>query len=331
MKKVIVVGAAVIDVLLKSKDLHVLKSHQIEGGMAMCEVLGGKIEAEEGVLATGGGGTNVAVGLHRLGEAVKVISRVGDDELSGVLIGQLEGEGVDLTMLQRAKGKTGFSAVLVAQDGGRSIITYRGESGEIEKNEIDWQTLSTADWLQISSLGGKIDLLEDLVAFALNKGIRIGVNPGRKELQERERIIKLLPKVDLFNVNRMEAAELWGAEFDNEKEIMKKFVEAGCRLAVVTDGKRGVSAYERGRWIKMEAFPNKSVDDTGAGDAFASGVVTGLLQGRKIEEVLKMGLANGGSVVTKLGAKAGLLRTKEMEKWMKRRLKTVEESLRVVK
>ncbi|KKS63351.1 MAG: putative carbohydrate kinase, PfkB [Candidatus Collierbacteria bacterium GW2011_GWF1_42_50] len=146
MKKVVVIGAAVIDVLLKSKSLRVLKSHQVEGGVAMCEVMGGKIEAENGILVSGGGGTNVAVGLHRLGEAVKMISRVGDDELGEILVKELVKENVDLSFLQRTKGKTGISAVLVATDGRRSIVTYRGESGEIERNEIDWEEIKKADW-----------------------------------------------------------------------------------------------------------------------------------------------------------------------------------------
>ena len=327
MQKVVVIGAAVIDVLLKSKDLHVMKSHQVEGGVAMCEVLGGKIEADDGILASGGGGTNVAVGLHRMGEAVKMISRVGDDDLSEMLIKQLEKENVDLTMLQRAKGKTGLSAVLVASDGSRSIVTYRGESGEIEKREINWDELAKADWLQISSLGGEMELLEDLLVFALDRGIKVGFNPGKKELQQKERLLKLLPKLDFFNVNRMEAAEFWGSEFTNEKEIMTQFAKTGCRLVAVTDGERGASICEKGRWIKMEAFPNKSIDDTGAGDAFVSGAVAGILQGKISEEILKMGLANGGSVVTRLGAKAGLLYKNEMEKWLKKKLKMVEENI----
>lgn len=331
MHKVVVIGAAVVDVLLKSKGLHVLKSYQIEGGVALCEVLGGKMEAEDGVLMSGGGGTNVAVGLHRLGEAVRVIGRVGDDDLSEVLIKQLERESVDLSMLQRAKGKTGVSAVLVAADGSRSIVTYRGEGGEIEKDEINWGGLAVADWMQISSLGGEIQLLEDLIAFAIDRGIKVGLNPGKKELTQKERMTKLLPKLDMFNVNRMEATEFWGEEYDNEKKLITNFAESGCRTVFITDGKRGASMYQKGRWIKMEAFPNKSVDDTGAGDAFVAGVVAGLLQEKKMEEVLKMGLANGGSVVTKLGAKDGLLFPDEMEKWLKKKVKMVEENLYVIK
>ncbi len=331
MQKVVVVGAAVVDVLLKSKSLRVMKSHQIEGGVAMCEVLGGKIEAENGVLVSGGGGTNVAVGLHRLGEAVKMISRVGNDDLSEVLVRQLEKENIDLSSLQKTKGKTGLSAVLVANDGGRSIVTYRGESGEIERGEIDWEMIKKADWIQISSLGGEMNLLEDLVAFALEHGIRIGINPGKKELVEKERLKLLLSKFDLFVVNRMEASEFWEDKFDDEEIMVKKFAKAGTKLLMITDGKRGAGVCEKGRWIKMEAYPNKSIDDTGAGDAFVSGVVAGLLSGKKVQEALKMGLANGGSVVGKLGAKDGLLYKNDMDRWLKKKLKTVEEILGVVK
>lgn len=325
MKKVVVVGAAVLDVLLKSKSLRVLKSHEVEGGVAMCEVLGGKIEAESGVLISGGGGTNVAVGLHRLGEAVKMISRVGDDDLGEILVKQLEKESVDLSFLQRAKGRTGLSAVLVAEGGNRSIVTYRGESGEIERGEIDWKEVKKADWIQISSLGGEMTLLEDLVGFALDSGIKIGVNPGKKELEQKERLLALLPKLDLFIVNRMEASEFWGGGFEEEEILVGKFMNAGVRLLMITDGTRGAGVSEKGRWIKMDAYPNKSIDDTGAGDAFVSGVVAGLLQGRMAVDCLKMGLANGGSVVQKLGAKEGLLYGNEMEKWMSRKLKTVEQ------
>lgn len=330
MKKVIVVGAAVVDVLLKSQDLKVVQSHEVEGGVAMCEVLGGKIEAENGEMIVGGGGTNVAVGLHRLGEAVKLISRIGDDNLSEVVVKGMEEEGIDLSLLQRTSGKTGLSAVLVASGGGRSIVTYRGESGEIERGEIDWDEVKKADWIQISSLGGEIDLLEDFVSFALEHGIKIGINPGKNELKNKERLVKLLPKFDLFNVNRMEAAEFWGESYENEEQLIGNFIKAGSRFVMITDGKNGASVCEKGRWLKMNSFPNKSSDDTGAGDAFVVGAVHGILQGKKMEDILKMGMANGGSVVTSLGAKAGLLFKDGMAKWMKKKVRLVEENLVMV-
>ncbi len=325
MQKVVVIGAAVVDVLLKSKDLKTIKGHELPGGLAICEMVGGKLEAEESMVASGGGGTNVAVGLHRLGEAVKVISRIGSDGLGEVMTKQLVGEGLDLSMMQRGEGKTGLSVVLVSVDGGRSIVTYRGESGLIDPSKINWDEIKKADWIQVSSLGGEMQFLEDLIMFAFNNGVKIGLNPGRKELEQKDMLLKIVSKLDFFNVNRMEASVLTGVDYDNEKEIMKKVADMGCRVVAVTDGKRGASVIVNRNWLKMDAFQVKSVDDTGAGDAFVCGIVAGILQNKKPEDFLKMGLASGGSQVMKLGAKDGMLYKNEVAKWVSKKLKMTEE------
>lgn len=325
MQKVVVVGAAVVDVILKSKGLKVIKGHEVPGGVAICEMVGGKIEAEENLLTSGGGGTNVAVGLHRLGEAVKVVSRVGGDELGRVLTKQLELEGVDLSMMQKGPGQTGLSVVLVSSDGGRSIVTYRGESEMIDPSGVDWEEMKKADWIQVSSLGEDTQFLEDLLAFALTQGIKIGVNPGKKELDKKEKLLEMLPKFDFFNLNRMEASLLLEIDYENEKEMVKKFSDMGVKLFSITDGKRGASMVSNRRWLKMGIFQGPSIDDTGAGDAFVSGAVAGVLNYKNLEDILKMGLANGGSQVSKLGAKDGLLFKDEMDRWMTKKIKMVEE------
>jgi ribokinase len=327
MHRVITIGAATIDCLMKSKSLKVAKSHETPGGLAMCEVIGGKMEAEEGLLTTGGGGTNVAVGLRRLGQSVKVISRVGNDDLAEMVVKKLSSENVNSDLMQYGTGRTGLSTILVAENGGRSIITYRGESGNINGSEINWSEVEKAEWIQISSLGGNIELLEDLVKFADSKKIKVGLNPGKAELDQKEKIIKLLPHINFINLNKMEAATLWNVDFEDEKLMMQKFISNGSLIIAITDGKRGASMVEKNKWIKMTAFPNKSVDDTGAGDAFVSGAVTGILNGNNLAEILKMGLANGGSAVTVLGAKEGLLHTANMQRYLVKQLKTIEEIL----
>jgi len=325
MHKVVVIGAAVIDVLIQSSSLKIVKGHNIPGGVAMCEVLGGKTEGERGCLETGGGGTNVAVGLHRLGEAVKLVSRVGKDDAGSMVLKKMEDESVDTTMVQIGDHQTGLSSVLVAQGGARSIVTFRGESGEIVEEKIDWEELKKADWIQISSLGGNIGMLEDLASFAVGQGIKIGVNPGKGEIANRDSLLKLLPSFDFFNVNRMEASTLIGVDFDNEKEIIKGLLGFGARVLAITDGRRGASIVSNRRWIKMDAYPNKSIDDTGAGDAFVSGALVGLLEYKNLDETLKMGLANGGSVVTKLGSKDGLLFRSDLSRWLVKKLNMTEE------
>jgi len=172
MKKVAVFGSAVVDVILKSSEFKVVKNREVRGGVALCEVYGGKVEAQESFVLTGGAGTNVAVGLSRMGFISSCVTRVGEDLLAGVIIDKLREEGVDVSMVQKEMaGKTAVSAVLVAVNGGRSIITHRGVSSKISSREVDWEKIKSADWIQVSSLGGNMSLLEDIVSFALKNKI----------------------------------------------------------------------------------------------------------------------------------------------------------------
>lgn len=328
MKKVLCVGSATIDILVRSTDLRVMKSHQVPGGVAIAEVYGGKTEAEEMVMETGGSGTNVAVGLARLGFAATTLAAMGDDWMKERIIANLKLEGVDTSFIQVLnEAETAMSVVLVAADGGRSILTHRGASAKIDSNKIDWEKVATADWLQIGPLGGNMALADDLVRFASTKKIPIGWNPGKTELAERERMLRLLPKVDLFILNRMEASLFLRHPYEEMKELGRKLLALGGKRTVVTDGKRGAGVAEEGRWFIAGAFKTKSVDDTGAGDAFISGMVAGILAGKDLVVALKMGLANGASEVTALGAKSGLLRKREMAKWLRRRLRIIEEKI----
>ncbi|MEK7524984.1 MAG: carbohydrate kinase family protein [Patescibacteria group bacterium] len=328
MKKVVCVGSATIDILVRSNDFRVMKSHQVTGGVALCEVYGGKTEADEIVMDSGGSATNVAVGLSRLGFVPAVITRVGSDWMKEIIINNLKLEGVDISQIQEDdKTATALSVVLVAADGGRSIITSRGAAAKIDSKKIDWEKVGSADWLEIGPLGGNLSLVEDLVAFAGSKKIRVGWNPGKIELTQKERIFRLLPKIDLFIVNRMEASQLLRHNYEEMAKMAKKILDQRAGVVAITDGRRGTGVAVEGRWIFAPAFKMKSVDDTGAGDAFVAGMVAGLLWGKEVEVALKMGLANGASEVTAVGAKSGLLRRAEMAKWLRRRVKMVEEKL----
>lgn len=328
MKKVLCVGSAVMDILVQSSDFRVMKNHQVPGGVALCEVYGGKTEAQNISLQTGGAGTNVAVGLSRLGLVCSTLARVGDDWMKDLVLNDLKSEGVDVSLVQIGKGeKTGMSVVLVAANGGRSIITYRGAAKDLNSAEIDWGKIPVADWIQMAALGGNMALVEDLTSFARREKILVGWNPGKGELSQKERMLRILPKIGVLILNRMEAAQLVRHPYEEMKEMALKISSFGVKKVVITDGKRGAGVMAEGVWTTAPAFKTKSVDDTGAGDAFIAGMVAGFLGDKDLATSLKMGLANGASEVTDLGAKTGLLRKNEMTKWLRRRLKIVEEKI----
>jgi len=322
MRKVAVFGSAVVDVILKSSEFKVVKNRQMKGGVALCEVLGGKVEADESYVLTGGAGTNVSVGLSRMGFVSSCVARVGCDLLAGVIISKLKEEGVDVSMIQEDdKGKTAVSAVLVAGNGGRSIVTHRGVSKEIDSRGVDWGKVKRADWIQVSSLGGNMSLLEDVVGFARKHKIAVGLNPGHGEIEQKERLKKVLKGVGFLSVNLLEARDILRLGGKSEEDLIKGFLGLGVGRVAITNGDRGAIFGDKKGIVKADGLKVKSVDDTGAGDGFASGVVAGILMGEEAEGILRMGLCNGASVVAGMGAKQGLLRKKEMERWVKRKVR----------
>jgi sugar/nucleoside kinase (ribokinase family) len=93
---------------------------------------------------------------------------------------------------------------------------------------------------------------------------------------------------------------------------------SGPKLVAVTAGKHGASLIAGKKQWNAPALQVDSVEETGAGDAFGSGILAGLIQGLKPEEALRMGIANGAAVTTQFGPKAGLLFTPEMRQWLKK-------------
>ena len=129
-------------------------------------------------------------------------------------------------------------------------------------------------------------------------------------------------KVDVFNVNKEEAVRLTNSSL-NEKEVFQKLVELLPKtIVVVTRGVDGVAVNIPGKGtLTMDGFKVKMVDQTGAGDGFGAGFIGGLAKGLEVEKALKLGVANGASVVTKIGAKEGLIKQKEVDYWLEKTLK----------
>jgi hypothetical protein len=137
----------------------------------------------------------VAVALSRLGYATSTLSRVGDDWMKDLLLNDLVAEGVDISMIQVGKGeRTGMSVVLVAPDGGRSIITYRGASKGISSDQVMWSKFQR----QIGSRWRKHGRCADMPRKR-RSGL-VGIWQGRVG---NEREATKTCKVDLLILNKM--------------------------------------------------------------------------------------------------------------------------------
>jgi len=303
MYDIISIGSAVLDVFLKSRSFPLDKGY-----------LGEKIEVEELLVSSGGGGTNTAAGFSRLGLKTACVARFGDDLFGKFLLSDLEKEHFSKEYLIEKRGdNTDYSTILVNPDGSRIILVYRGKT-RIDEETFPWQALKETKNLYLASIEGNVDLLRELVEKAAKEGINVFLNPGSRELKEKEKLVSVFPKLKALILNKEEADSfgLSGRPKD------------GPEIVVITNGRQGAKLFSLEKNLFAESFVDKVVDETGAGDGFSAGFVAGLIKGFSLKEALKMGMANGCAVVTKFGAKTGLLYEKEMKDWIGRRLRIEE-------
>ena len=234
-----------------------------------------------------------------------VVAEMGNDPQSLLIHRDLEESQVDTRFLvQESDETTAVSVVLIADDGGRSIMVHRGAAAMLTKSDLPLAEIETR-WIHITSLGGNMELLKTLLHWAKSKQIRVSLNPGMKEIQHKDKLLSLLAYVEILFLNKDEAEALWG--IDQAK--------LGAYVSVITDGERGGKVSVAGKVSIFEGIKVKNVvDTTGAGDAFASGMVAGVLYGKTYEQAVKWGVKNATNVLKYIGAKKGLLTLGEINK-----------------
>lgn len=311
MHDVITIGAATRDAFIRSSALELHPSATDAGTIDACFPLGAKIEIDELIMETGGGATNTAVTFGRLGFKAGIVAAVGNDGNGRHITSVLRDEGVSTSMLQTQKDeRTGYSAILLSGTGERTILVYRGAAEKIDAAKIPWTRLK-ARWFYISSVGGNMALMRKILAHAAKIGAKVAWNPGSKEIRNGiDTLGPLIKKVDVFNLNKEEAALLAAKSTHDLPGIVKTLCPLPRLALLVTDGGNGTTAAKRdGRGWHSGTLDVKRINSTGAGDAFGSGFVAGLLRRPDdIPHALAVGTLNATGVVQQMGAKRGLLR-----------------------
>lgn len=306
MFDVITIGAGVRDVFLVSRSFQLLRSSKFSTGVGECVSLGEKIEVDEIVHTTGGGATNAAVTFARLGFRCSALCRVGNDAAGRDVVAELDDEGVDTSLVIRdSGGATGYSTLLTASTGERTALVFRGVSGSFSVKDIPWKSCA-ARWMYITSLGGNVDLVKRLLAYAAECGMQVAWNPGRKEIAKGMDVVRaLLPGVRVFDLNREEAQSLTGKK--DVRDICESVATPG-NVVLITDGAKGAYAHRNGVTLHAPGTGAKAKSQTGAGDAFGSGFVASLMRSDNLRSALALGVLNAESVIKRVGAKAGILK-----------------------
>jgi len=326
MFDVLTIGTATRDVFLTSHFFKVLKDPEhlrkigFSEGAAECFAFGGKVEVSDPVFSTGGGATNTAVTFSRQGLRTAALVSLGQDENGTAVLQDLKNDKITPFALF-GKKPTGYSTILLSPIGERTILVSRGASEELKVP----QTIKTkvkANWIYVVPGAINKAVVSSLVGQFKKQGSQIAMNlSGHYAKFGASSLSGLLSHIDVLILNRSEAALLARSNFETEMRVLlRKLANYVRGLIVITDGAKGSFVTDGTYVFSAGIFAEKKlVDRTGAGDAFGSGFVAGIIRkenraSASISEAMRLGSANATAVVEQIGAKAGILTTSQLNR-----------------
>jgi sugar/nucleoside kinase (ribokinase family) len=255
------------------------------------------------VIRGGGAGANVAVWLARAGAQVTLIGRVGDDGAGRAALTGLRAEGVDARLATDPARPTGACVVLVEPGGERSMLPDAGANAGLEAVALpaDAAHLHIAGYALLHP--GSRPAARALLASARAAGIPVSVDPSSAAPLQRAgaaAFLSWVAGIDLLLPNRDEAAALTsipdpkGAARTLATHAREVVVKLGAQGALWTDGETQVRA---------PAVDVLALDTTGAGDAFAAGLLAARIAGAEPADALGAGCALAAKAVARQGAR----------------------------
>lgn len=316
---IITFGSATQDIFIKSKEFSPALEKNLLKNKEACFLFGSKIKVDDIFLSLGGGGTNSATTFVRQGFKTAYCGMVGEDVFGELAIKELENLKIDTSFIKKTKEKSTNISVSFNYPGkDKMAFVYRGASDLLNKKNIPFLKIKNIQWFYLAPFAGKmVDLTEDLINFAKKNKIKVALNPGYNQLSLPKTILeRILKNIDVLILNREEASLLAKIHYDKEAEIFKKINEITQRIVVMTKGREG-AVISDGKYLYQVPilFKRKPIDTTGAGDAFGSGFVSGLIQKNDIVFAAQLAAANSAYCVNQWGAKKGLL--KKEQSWSK--------------
>ena len=302
------IGNAIVDVICKVDDEFLTKNGLAKSNMKLIDEIEfkkllGNLKIEETV--SGGSVANSIVGLSQLGDKVGFIGKVSDDELGKKYEQGLKKENVEYFYTKKKENlPTGTCLILITPDSERTMCTFLGTAGKINKTDIDVQAIKNSE---ITFLEGYLwDEGEPKEAFneAINYSNKIAMSLSDKFCVDRHKknFLDLVKnKLDITFANEQEILELIDATSFNDVISFGKKIN---KTLVITRSDKGSVVINQNEAVECKSQKNlKIVDLTGAGDLFAAGFLHGYINKMTLQENLNKGTEMASRVIQKIGAR----------------------------
>ncbi|MDD2231203.1 MAG: carbohydrate kinase family protein, partial [Candidatus Cloacimonetes bacterium] len=269
MVKIAAFGAASQDVFISGSGIKAeldLRTNEYMERFTEDFKLGAKMTVDSVAFSTGGGATNAAVTFSRQGLDSRFVGKLGNDIAAHGVVSELDKENIDVSgVVYHDSLGTQYSTILLADNGERTILVYRGAANSHTSSDYDNYDFEGLDWIYISSFGGAIEALEVVITNAKRAGTKIMFNPGDAELKAVEKLRPLLEDIDVLSVNKEEMKKIVHGE--SGEELIRHALHY-CPVAIVSDGPNGVIASDGKTIVRAGMYEDVPVlDRTGAGDA----------------------------------------------------------------
>ncbi|MGI8691858.1 MAG: carbohydrate kinase family protein [Geodermatophilaceae bacterium] len=256
--------------------------------------------------AAGGAGANVATWLAGLGVPVSLIGRVGADDAGRRCLAAVATAGVHVAVAVDDDATTGTVIVLVDPDGERSMIPDRAANLRLCPEDVDGGLFTPGAHLHLSGYP-LLDQSSSAAAchallLARRAGMTVSVDPASTAPLHAcgvDRFLDLTEGVDLLLPNRAEAQLLTGW---SDPLAAAEWLAHRYGAVVVTCGSDGAIWASNGEKGQVPAQPARVVDTTGAGDAFAAGLLAAKVMSQPLPDCVRAGTVAAARAVGIVGA-----------------------------
>ena len=313
---VIAIGNAIVDVMAPCEEDLIAELDLNKGGMTLVDEDGARRLYEAMGPAkeiSGGSAANTLAGMSALGAQCAFVGQVAQDQLGDVFSHDIRAVGIDFdTPAREGQPSTARCLIFVTPDGERTMNTFLGASQFLPPAALDDELIASAGILYLEGYLWDPEeprrAMRRAIEVARNAGRKVAFTASESFVIDRHgddfRALIEEGQIDILFVNESELATLTGeADFDAGLAMLQDKVP----VLVATRSARGAVGIADGARAEIAAEPiDKVVDTTGAGDLFAAGFLRGQVQGKSVEDSLKMGAICAGEIISHYGARSEL-------------------------
>ena len=306
--KILGIGNAIVDVICKVDDQYLIDNKLTKSTMKLVDENEFKkilstLKIEETV--SGGSVANSIVGLSQLGNDVGFIGKINDDDLGKKYEEGLINERVQYFYKKKEEiSPTGTCLILITPDSERTMVTFLGIAGKINKEDINKKSIKESEMIFLEGYlwdeGEPKSAFDKAMLFANKKAMSLSDQFCVE--RHKDNFLDLVKnKLDITFANEQEIKSL--IKTNNFDEVITFGKQLG-KVLIITRGEKGSIAIKNNEVTECKSKSNlKIIDLTGAGDLFAAGFLHGFVNNLSIKESLEKGTEMSSKIIQKVGAR----------------------------